>query len=69
MNFEVASALGIGLVVGVAFGWWRCFVYCRKLRHFGIDLDDWSHYDATVEQAKQEKSRREARRLDFTNGG
>lgn len=51
MNLELVSALAFGLLVGMGLGWWRCMVYCRKLRHFAIDLDDWSHYDPAVRQA------------------
>lgn len=53
VNLELLSAVVFGGMIGVAVGWWRCLVYCRKLRHFGIDLDRWAQYDPAVEQARR----------------
>lgn len=53
MNQELLIALAFGFMVGAALGWWRCMVYCRKLHHFGVNLDAWAHYDAVVRQGQR----------------
>lgn len=49
-GFELLAA---GVMAGGGIAWWRCMVYARKLRHFGIDLDAWSHYNEREAQAKK----------------
>lgn len=39
--------------LGAAFAWWRGMVFARKLRHFGIDLDAWAHYDERERQRSE----------------
>ena len=51
MNPQVLSALALGLVVGLALGFWRTWAFARKLIHLGVSLDEWADYDERNRQA------------------
>lgn len=63
MNPDVIAALALGLVVGVALGFWRTWAFARKLIHLGVSLDEWAEYDERNRQAHGQSRRDNVTRM------